>query len=165
MSQHALIEAIETEQLKSEIPKFAVGDTLKVSIRIKEGKRERVQVFTGTVIAVDGHGLSRTMTLYRIAYGCSMERVFQLHSPLIEGIEVMRHGKTRRSKLHHIRGHQGKKAKIKERIVARKGKAVAFVEPNAPAPEAVAPVEDKVVAEEKPKKKAPAKKKEEEEGK
>ncbi len=162
MSQHALIDAIETEQLKAEIPEFAVGDTLKVSVLIKEGKRERIQAFTGTVIAMDGHGISKTITLYRIAYGASMERVFQLHSPLIEKIEVMRHGKTRRSKLHHIRGHQGKKAKIKERIVARKGKATAFVEKvQEPAPE----VKEEPVAEaEKPaeEKKAPAKKKEEE---
>ncbi len=117
MSRNAVIEAIEQEQLKSEIPDFAVGDTIKIHVRIVEGGKERVQAFTGTVIARKGSGLSETVSLYRVAYGTAVERVFILHSPNVTKIEVTRRGKTRRAKLYHIRGAFGKAARIKENIV------------------------------------------------
>ena len=114
MSQDALLEEIEAEQLKKDIPHFNVGDTIKVHIRIIEGEKERTQVFTGTVIAKKGSGLSETFSMYRVAYGTRMERVFALHSPRIAKIEVVRSGKVRRAKLYYLRKLSGKKAKITE---------------------------------------------------
>lgn len=128
MTQSQLIEAIEKEQLKSDIPEFKVGDTISVSYRIIEGNKERIQVFTGVVIARKGGGISEMISLYRVAYGSAMERVLPLHSPKIAKIEVVKHGKVRRSKLYHLRGAFGKKAKIKERIVKQ---AVATKAPQA----------------------------------
>ena len=116
MSRNALIEQIEKEHLRSDLPQFKIGDTLKVSFKIIEGEKERVQSLTGTVIARKGSGLSENVTLYRTAYGSAMERVFMLHSPRILSMEVTRKGKTRRSKLYHICGKMGKQAKIGERI-------------------------------------------------
>jgi len=117
MSRNAVIEQIEQEQLKSDIPDFAVGDTIKINVRIVEGGKERIQAFTGTVIARKGSGLSETISLYRVAYSTAIERVFILHSPNVVKIEVTRRGKTRRAKLYHIRGAFGKAARIKENIV------------------------------------------------
>jgi len=116
MSQNQILEELEAESLKKDIPSFNIGDTLKVDTRIIEGSKERIQSFTGTVIARKGSGVSETFSLYRVAYGRSMERVFILNSPRIAGLEVMRRGKVRRSKLYYLRGLQGKKAKVKERI-------------------------------------------------
>ena len=116
MSREALLEEIEADQLKKEIPSFHVGDTVKVYIRIIEGEKERVQLFTGTVIARKGSGLSETFSVYRVAYGTQMERIFSLHSPRIAKIEVVRSGKVRRAKLYYLRGASGKAAKIKEKI-------------------------------------------------
>lgn len=126
MSKNALIEQIEKGHLKSDVPPFKIGDTLKVSFKIIEGEKERLQSLTGTVIARKGSGLSENVTLYRTAYGSAMERAFMLHSPRVVGIEVVRQGKTRRSKLYHIRGKMGKQAKVSERITARE----AVVEPS-----------------------------------
>ena len=120
MSRVRLIEEIEQEQLKKDIPEFAVGDTLKVHAKIIEGNKERIQAITGTVIARKGKGLSETFSLYRIAYGAAMERVFPIHSPRIAKIEVMKKGKVRRSKLYYLRGAFGKKAKVKEQIISHK---------------------------------------------
>lgn len=116
MSQCQLIKEFESNQLKDSIPEFAVGDTISVHMRIIEGSKERIQVFTGTVIAIKGSGLSKTVSLYRVAYGSGMERVFMLHSPRIAKIEVMRRGKVRRNKLYFLRGTFGKKSKVKEKI-------------------------------------------------
>lgn len=116
MKQNLLIQSIETEQLKDSIPAFRVGDTLAVHTRIIEGEKERIQVFTGTVIARKGGGISETVSLYRVSYGSGMERVFMIHSPRISKIEVMKSGKVRKSKLYYLRGASGKKAKVKERI-------------------------------------------------
>ena len=116
MNQCQLIQAIEEEQLKKNIPAFRVGDTLSVHTRIIEGEKERVQVFTGTVIARRGCGLSETVALYRVSYGAGMERVFTLHSPRIAKVEVMRTGKVRKGKLYYLRGSSGKKSKVKEHI-------------------------------------------------
>ena len=107
---NALVDGITEEQLKTDIPEFNVGDTVRVHVRIIEGDKERVQVLTGTVIARKGKGIAETFSIYRVAYGASMERVFPLHSPRVAKIEVMRKGKTRRSKLYFLRGLQGKKS-------------------------------------------------------
>ncbi|MEX0962233.1 MAG: 50S ribosomal protein L19 [Simkaniaceae bacterium] len=122
MSRNQLLEELQKEHLKSEVPFFEVGDTVKVDIRIVEGAKERTQTFTGTVIGRKGCGIGETFTVYRVAYGRSMERIFHVHSPRISNIEVTRKGKTRRSKLYFIRGKMGKKAKIKERIVKKASK-------------------------------------------
>lgn len=116
MKQCQVIQALEEEHVKKDIPAFRVGDTLNIHTRIIEGEKERVQVFTGTVIARRGSGLSETIALYRVSYGAGMERVFMLHSPKIAKIEVARTGKVRRGKLYYLRGTSGKKSKVKEHI-------------------------------------------------
>lgn len=116
----ALIEDFENEQLKQEIPEFRIGDTIRVSTKIIEGEKERIQVFQGTVIARKGRGLSETFSLHRVSYGEGMERVFYLHSPRIVKIQVVKHGDTRRAKLYNLRGKTGKAAKVKEKIGVRK---------------------------------------------
>jgi len=110
-----IIKMIEDEQLKKDIPTFNVGDTIKVHYRVKEGTRERIQIFEGTVIKRQGGGARETFTVRRISYGVGVERTFPLHSPRIEKIEVTRKGKVRRSKLYYLRGRQGKAAKVKEK--------------------------------------------------
>lgn len=116
MSKSLVIEQIEAEYLKKQAPVFNIGDTVRVNTRIVEGEKERIQAFTGTVVAKKGRGLSETFTLYRTAYGSSMDRVFLIHSPRIASIEVMRAGKVRRAKLYYIRGKSGKGAKIREQF-------------------------------------------------
>lgn len=119
-----LIEELEGEQLKKEIPDFGIGDTVRVSLRIIEGEKERVQVFEGTVIARKGKGLSETFSLHRIAFGVGMERVFYLHSPRIAEIKVVKKGHVRRAKLYYLRSLKGKAAKVQEKIGAEKKQAV-----------------------------------------
>ncbi len=114
MSRIPLIEELEKSYLKSDIPEFSVGDTIRVHTRIIEGEKERIQIFMGVVIAKKGSGLSETFSLYRTAHGTSMERTFLIHSPRIMKIEIVRLGKVRRSKLYYLRGASGKRAKIKE---------------------------------------------------
>lgn len=109
---------LEAEYMKKEVPVFNIGDTVRVNTRIIEGEKERLQAFTGTVVAKKGTGLSETFTLYRNAYGSSMDRVFLLHSPRISNIEVIRPGKVRRAKLYYLRGRSGKAAKVREQYVA-----------------------------------------------
>lgn len=121
MNQSQIIDEIEQASLKKDIPDFKVGDTVSVSYRIIEGEKERTQVFTGVVIARKGHGISETFSMYRVAYGSAMERVFPIHSPRVGKIAVEKHGKVRRSKLYYLRGISGKKAKIQERIVKQVG--------------------------------------------
>lgn len=116
MKQNQLIQSIEQEQLKQSVPNFCIGDTLAVHTRIIEGEKERIQVFTGTVISRKGSGLSSTFSLYRVSYGSGMEKVFMLHSPRIAKMEVLKSGKVRKSKLYYLRGASGKKAKVKERM-------------------------------------------------
>jgi large subunit ribosomal protein L19 len=123
MKQNQIIESIEAEQLKKSIPKFCVGDTISIHTKIIEGEKERIQLFTGTVIARRGSGLSESIALYRFSYGAGMERVFMLHSPRIAKIEVVKTGKVRKSKLYFLRGTSGKASKVKEHIGA--GRAVA----------------------------------------
>jgi large subunit ribosomal protein L19 len=122
MSKAAVIQMLEKKQLKKETAAFKIGDTVRVYTRIIEGDKERIQVFTGTVIARKGYGLSETFSVHRVAYGEGMERVFLLHSPRIAKIEVMKEGDVRRSKLYYLRGTSGKKSKVKGRIGPR-GKA------------------------------------------
>ena len=122
-----IIENIEAEQMNTNIPEFRIGDTISVHYRIIEGEKERIQVFTGVVIARKGKGISETISIYRVAYGSAMERVIPLHSPKVSKIEVVKRGKVRKSKLYHLRGVFGKKAKIQERIVKTEA-AVAEVE-------------------------------------
>ncbi len=117
----AAIEKLEKQQFKKNIANFAVGDTVRIHIRIIEGQKERVQVFTGTVIARKGSGTSETFSVHRVAYGEGMERVFLLHSPRISKIEVVKEGHVRRSKLYYLRGTSGKASKVKGRLHARRG--------------------------------------------
>ena len=109
-----IIDAITKEQLRSDIPELRIGDTLKVFIKVKEGNRERVQLFEGTLIAKKHGGISETITVRRIASGVGVEKVFPINSPNIDKIEVVRHGKVRRAKLYYLRGRSGKAAKVKE---------------------------------------------------
>ncbi len=118
MSRSPIIQELEQSYLKKDIPIFNIGDTIRVNTRIIEGEKERIQAFSGTVIAKKGTGLSETFTIYRNAYGSSMDRVFLLHSPRIASIEVVRPGKVRRAKLYYLRGRSGKAAKIREQYVA-----------------------------------------------
>ncbi len=112
MSKHQLIQELEKEQIKQQLPDFRIGDTIRVHVRIVEGEKERTQIFTGTVIARKGTGISETFSVHRIAYGEGMERVFPLHSPRIAKIEIAKRGRVRRGKLYYIRGKSGKAAKI-----------------------------------------------------
>ena len=109
-----IISAIEAEQMRTDLPNFNVGDTVKVYVKIKEGTRERVQMFEGTVIKKQNGGLRETFTVRRVAYGTGVERTFPINSPVIEKIEIARRGKVRRAKLYYLRDRVGKAAKVKE---------------------------------------------------
>jgi large subunit ribosomal protein L19 len=115
-----LIDGYDHEQLKDEIPEFDIGDTVRISTRIVEGEKERIQIFQGTVIARKGRGLAETFSIHRVSYGEGMERVFYLHSPRIVKIQVVKKGAVRRSKLYYLRGRTGKKAKVREKITSKK---------------------------------------------
>ncbi|ABO50567.1 LSU ribosomal protein L19P [Desulforamulus reducens MI-1] len=109
-----LIQSLEQEQIKKELPSFRPGDTIKVNYKVIEGNRERIQAFEGVVIRRRGGGLSETFTVRRISYGVGVERTFPLHAPKIDSIEVVRRGKVRRARLYYLRALRGKKARIKE---------------------------------------------------
>ena len=115
MNANEIIKNIEAEQLKSEVDEFHVGDTVRVHAKIKEGNRERIQVFEGIVIARRNAGVRETFTVRRISYGVGVERTFLVHSPRLAKIEVKRRGIVRRAKLFYLRGLSGKAARIKER--------------------------------------------------
>ena len=110
------LKLIAQDSLKSEVPAIEVGDTEKVSVKIREGDKERIQAFEGTVIACKGSGVSATFTVRRVSYGVGVERVFPVHSPNVAKVEVTRHGRVRRSKLYYLRDRVGKAAKVKEQI-------------------------------------------------
>ncbi|MBQ3015718.1 MAG: 50S ribosomal protein L19 [Clostridia bacterium] len=110
------IQAFVSEQLKTEIPQFGIGDGVKVYIRITEGEKTRTQLFEGTVIARHGGGISETFTVRRVSYGVGVEKTFPIHSPNVEKIEVFRRAKVRRAKLYYLRSRVGKAAKVKERV-------------------------------------------------
>ena len=111
-----LIKAFVNEQLKQTPPVINIGDTVKVHNKIKEGTRERIQLFEGTVIAKHGGGISETFTVRRLSYGVGIEKTFPLHSPNVEKVEIVRSGKVRRAKLYYLRDRVGKSAKVKEKI-------------------------------------------------
>jgi len=111
-----LIQAIESEQLKNAYPDVSIGDYVKVHLKIKEGNRERIQIFEGTVIARKGGGLSETLTVRRLSYGVGVERILPIHSPKIERIEIVRKGRVRRAKLYYLRERVGKAAKVREKL-------------------------------------------------
>lgn len=114
-----IIKSIEHEQLKNKIPELKVGNTVKVHVRIKEGNKERIQVFEGIIIKVQGGGLNQTFTVRKTSYGVGVEKTFLVHSPLVEKVELVRVGKARRAKLYYLRDRVGKAAKTKELIGAR----------------------------------------------
>ena len=109
-----VIRSIEQAQLRSDLPSFNVGDTIRVWVKVVEGSRERLQAFEGTVIAKRNGGVRETFTVRRVSYGIGVERTFPIHSPRVDHIEVIRRGKVRRAKLYYLRNLQGKAAKIKE---------------------------------------------------
>ena len=111
-----LIQAFTNEQLKKELPLIRIGDTIRVHNKIKEGARERIQMFEGTVIAKHGGGISETFTVRRISYGVGVEKTFPIHSPNVEKVDIIRVGKIRRAKLYYLRGRVGKASKVKEQI-------------------------------------------------
>ena len=111
-----LMQSFTQKHLKAEPPVVTVGDTVRVHLKVKEGNRERIQIFEGTVIAKKHGGLEATFTVRRISYGIGVEKVFPLHAPSIEKVEVVRHGKVRRAKLYYLRDRVGKAAKVKEAL-------------------------------------------------
>ncbi len=111
-----IIEEINKEQLRTDLPELAIGDTVRVYIKVKEGTRERIQMFEGTVIRKKGGSIAETFTVRRVSYGVGVEKIFLSNSPYIDRIEVVRHGKVRRAKLYYLRDRVGKAAKVKERL-------------------------------------------------
>ena len=111
-----IINAITKDQIRTDLPELKIGDTLKVYIKVKEGNRERVQLFEGTLISRKHGGISETITVRRLASGVGVEKVFPLNSPNIDRIEIVRHGKVRRAKLYYLRDRVGKAAKVKEQL-------------------------------------------------
>jgi large subunit ribosomal protein L19 len=115
---------IENQMMRSELGEFAPGDTVKVSFRVHEGKKDKIQTFQGVCIQIRGSGPNRTFTLRKISQGVGIERIFPLHSPLVEKIEVLRYGKVRRAKLYYLREKVGKGRYVKERVVSKTGGAI-----------------------------------------
>lgn len=111
-----IIKSLEQEQLRTDLPVLGIGDYVKVHLKVKEGTRERLQVFEGTVIAKKGTGLKESFTVRRLSYGVGVERILPVHSPKIDHIDVVRKGKIRRAKLYFLRGRVGKASKIKEKL-------------------------------------------------
>lgn len=143
-----VIKSIEHEKLKNKVPDIRIGDTVRVHQRIKEGNRQRIQVFEGIVIKKQNGGLNETFTVRRVAYGVGVEKTFLLHSPLVEKVEVVRVGKARRAKLYYLRDRVGKAAKTKEDIGANLKRNDIVVKEEVPVE---APVAEEVKAEETPK--------------
>ena len=114
-----IVKAIEHEQLKNRIPELRIGNTVRVHVRIKEGNKERIQVFEGIIIKKQGGGVNQTFTVRKISYGVGVEKTFLVHSPLVEKVEVVRVGKARRAKLYYLRERSGKATRIKEKIEKR----------------------------------------------
>ena len=141
-----IIKSIEHEQLKSKVPVLDIGNTVRVHVRVKEGNRERIQVFEGIIIKKQGGGLTETFTVRRISYGVGVEKTFLLHSPMVEKIEVVRVGKARRAKLFYLRDRIGKASKTKEKLGARIENKEIVVKEELEVPETVettdAPAED-----------------------
>jgi len=111
-----IIDEINKEQMTRELPEFSPGDTIIVSVKVKEGNRERLQAFEGVVIAIRNRGLNSSFTVRKMSHGTGVERVFQTHSPLIDSVKVKRRGDVRRAKLYYLRGREGKAARIREKL-------------------------------------------------
>ena len=109
-----LIQEIENKQLKTDLPDIKAGDTVKVNVKVSEGNRERIQTFEGVIIAINGVGINKTITVRKLSFGVGVERIFPVHAPIVDSLEVVRKGKVRRSKLYYLRDRVGKSAKIKE---------------------------------------------------
>ena len=110
------IQALTNEQIKTEVPVIRIGDTVRIHNKIKEGNKERIQMFEGTVIAKHGGGISETFTVRRVSYGCGVEKTFPLHSPNVAKVDIVRVGKVRRAKLYYLRDRVGKASKVKEKV-------------------------------------------------
>ena len=110
------LKLIAQDSLKAEKPAFSIGDTVRVDVKIREGERERIQAFEGTVIAINGSGVTETFTVRRVSYGVGVERVFPVNSPNVANVKVVRYGKVRRAKLYYLRDRVGKASKVKEKI-------------------------------------------------
>ena len=110
------VKAISADQLKTEVPSIKIGNTVRVHVKIREGERERIQVFDGTVIAKNNSGIAETFTVRRVSFGVGVERVFPVHSPNVAKVETIRNGRVRRAKLYYLRDRVGKAAKVKENI-------------------------------------------------
>lgn len=115
-----IIDALEKEQFKTDLPKFGAGDTVVVQVKVREGNRERLQAFEGVVIAKRNRGIGSSFTVRKISHGEGVERVFQTHSPLLDSVTVKRRGAVRRAKLYYLRGLEGKAARIKEKLETKK---------------------------------------------
>ena len=111
-----LVKVLSEQHLKSDVPDLKIGDTVKVHAKIKEGNRERIQIFEGIIIAMKHSGINKTVTVRRVSYGVGVEKTFLVHSPNVAKFEVIRHGKVRRAKLYYLRDRLGKAAKVKERV-------------------------------------------------
>ena len=111
-----LVQVLNEQYMKPELPEMNVGDTVRVDVKVKEGNRERIQAFEGTIIAKKHGGINETITVRRISYGVGCEKVFPVHSPSIAGVKTVRRGKVRRAKLYYLRDRVGKQAKVKERL-------------------------------------------------
>jgi large subunit ribosomal protein L19 len=109
-----LLRAVENSQIRTDLPPFRPGDTVRVHVKIKEGDKYRIQVFEGVVIAQKSNGISSTFTVRKVSFGYGIERIFPVHSPIIEKLEVMKSGKVRRARLYYLRGRRGKAARLKE---------------------------------------------------
>lgn len=110
-----MIKAIEMENMKKDVPDFKPGDTVRVNVKVIEGSRERIQSFEGTVIRRNGGGVNETFTVRRVSYGVGVERIFPVHSPMVDSIEIIRRGRVRRARLYYLRDRVGKMAKVKEK--------------------------------------------------
>lgn len=111
-----ILEAITQEQIRTDMPRIQIGDTVKVFVKVREGAKERIQMYEGIVIKKKGGGIAETFTVRRLSYGCGVERTFPVNSPIIDRVEVVKHGKVRRAKLFYLRSRVGKAAKVKERL-------------------------------------------------
>lgn len=120
MDKLEIIRALEKENMKENLPKLMIGDYVKVAVKVKEGTRERLQIFEGTIIAMHGTGIRRAIVVRRLSFGIGVERVFPIHSPKVDNIEIVRRGKVRRAKLYYLRDRVGKAARVKEDIGSKK---------------------------------------------
>lgn len=120
--RNALLEKVSKKQLREDIPEFRPGDTIRVQVKIREGEKERLQAFQGTVIARNNSGIAETITVRKISFGHGVERIFPLHAPVLDSIEVVRTGRARRAKLYYLRKLRGKAARLKERESPTRGK-------------------------------------------